>query len=117
MALTLTPDALRAAYEFLCETPPFNRWNLPSGEDVKFRVADSKQHFGWHTFDGQRHEIAVSRALVGQTVTLIETLAHEMIHVHERHTGTCKPGVEHSAAFNRWAAQVCRAHGFDPKAF
>ncbi len=117
MALAITPDVLRAAYDFLCETPPFNRWNLPSGEDVKFRVANSKQHFGWHTFDGQKHEIAVSRALIGHVNTLIETMAHEMIHVHERQSGACKPGVEHSAAFNRWSAQVCLSLGFDPKAF
>jgi hypothetical protein len=117
MTLKLMPDILRAAYAFLCETEPFRNWNLPDPEDVAFKVARDKTAFGWHTFDGIKHTIFVSENLVGHTDSLFRLMGHEMIHVHEQHSGACKRGVEHSKAFNRWAAQVCRVHGFDPKLF
>ena len=117
MTLPLTPDVLRAAYAFLNETDPFRRWNLPDPEEVAFRVAKDRGAIGWHTFDGLKHTVFVSANLVGHTESLVRLMAHEMIHVHEQHSGACKRGVEHSKAFNRWAAQVCRIHGFDPKQF
>lgn len=117
MSVLITRDALRAAYDFLCETPPFNKWNLPDSEDIEFKVAKDPSTMGWHTFDGTKHVVVVSSATVGHTSNMIETLAHEMIHVHEAHSKACSRGAEHSAAFRRWAAQVCRIHGFDPKAF
>lgn len=116
--LVFTRDTLRSTYAFLVETPPFCHWNLPDAEDVEFKVARTKTHFGWHRFDGTKHTIAVSRSnrSVRDTATLIATMAHEMIHVHEHHSSRCANGV-HSAAFKKWAAQVCRIHGFDPKEF
>jgi hypothetical protein len=117
MGLVFTRDTLRSTYAFLCETPPFSRWNLPDADDVDFQVARSKAHYGWHTFDGRKHAIAISSATVRCTATLVTTMAHEMIHVHERQARACKPGVQHTAAFKKWAAQVCRAHGFEIKGF
>jgi hypothetical protein len=115
--LVFTRDTLRAAYAFLNETPPFSRWNLPDADDVDFKVARTATHFGWYTVNGNNHLIAVSCAPVRDTQTLLATMAHEMIHVHERQAGACRSGVQHGAAFRRWAAQVCRIHGFDPKDF
>ena len=116
MTLKLTPGLLRAAYELLCEAPPFNKWNLPNSDDIAFRVSRDRTTQGWYSFDGT-HYIYVSRNLVGYLSTLDSLMAHEMIHVHERHAGACKPGIEHSAAFKKWAAQVCAIHGWDPKYF
>lgn len=117
MSFVLTRDTLRAAYDLLQETQPFCRWNLPDSDDVVFRVARSHNNFGWHTFDGVQHGIAISAATVGTLDTLLKTMAHEMIHVHEHSTRSCKSNTEHSAAFKRWAAQVSKIHGFDPKSF
>lgn len=110
-------DTLRATYAFLAETPPFSRWNLPDADDVTFQVARTKTHFGWCTFHDPKFTIAISSATVRDTATLVTTMAHEMIHVHERCSGACRPGVQHTAAFRKWAAQVCRVHGFEPKGF
>jgi hypothetical protein len=44
-------------------------------------------------------------------------IGHEMIHVHEEHAKACREDVEHSAAFKKWAQQVCKVHGFDLKRF
>lgn len=111
----LTPDSLRAAYNYLNETPPFNRWNLPDGDEVEFRVVRDQRRFGWHWFDGNRHYIAVSRSCVQFTDTLIRTMAHELVHMREQQMGVSGPA--HGQAFRRWAAQVCKHHGFDPGAF
>lgn len=117
MSLTFTSDTLRAAYDFLNETPPFNKWNLPDGDDVEFKVIRDAGRFGWYRFDGARHVIALSSACIGHTDTLMRTMAHEMIHLHEEHAEACTPRQDHSKAFYRWAAIVCKHHGFDVRAF
>lgn len=114
--LPLTIDTLRAAYDYLATTPPFVRWNLPDGEDVTFRVVKSLDTRGWYRRVGQRHTIGISRNCIGRTDSLMEVMAHEMVHLHEEQAGACGSG-EHSRAFNRWAAQVCKWHGWDPKLF
>jgi predicted SprT family Zn-dependent metalloprotease len=108
-------DTLRAAYNYLNETPPFNKWNLPDGDDVEFRVVRDRGTFGWYLRENGKHIIGLSVSTVGHTDTLIRTMAHEMVHIHEHCSGPCKKG--HSRAFKRWSEQVCRVHGFDPKAF
>jgi hypothetical protein len=116
VTLSLTPDTLRLAYDYLNGTKPFSRWNLPDGEDVKFRVVGDHGRWGWYQRIGQHHVIGVSRKFIGSTDSLMRLMAHEMIHLHEEHAGACGSG-QHSAAFNRWAAEVCKVHGFDPLLF
>jgi len=116
VTLPLTPDTLRAAYDFLNSTPPFNRWNLPDGEDVIFKVVRDRTYQGWYRKIGKRHAIGISRHFIGQTDPLIRVMGHEMVHLHEEHARALGRG-EHSAAFRKWADQVCRIHGFDPKLF
>lgn len=117
MTLPLTPDVLRANYDFLNATEPFRRWNLPDGEDVDFRVTRSPENAGRHWVEDGRHVIEVSSRLIGYTQSLCCVMAHEMIHVHERHTRGASSCGEHGAAFKKWAEMVCRHHGFDPKSF
>ncbi len=117
MTLPLTPDTLRQAYDLLNTTPPFSRWNLPDADDITFKVVRDKTVAGWHTRVGGKHTIAISASCVGHTARLVETMAHEMIHVHEENARACREDVAHSAAFMKWAALVCKIHGFDPKGF
>lgn len=111
----MTPDVLRACYNFLSETLPFRNWNLPDGDDVEFVVVRDPSLFGWYSPINGRHRIGISETTVGHTDTLIRTMAHEMVHVHEHCSGPCRDG--HSRAFRKWAALVCKHHGFDPRAF
>ena len=113
--MTLSRDALRACYDFLNETLPFSRWNLPDGEDVEFRVVRDPSLFGWDLLENGRHINGISSTTVGHTDTLIRTMAHELVHLHEHHSGPCRKG--HSRAFRAYAKQVCKHHGFDPRAF
>ena len=115
MTISLSPDMLRAAYDFLNETSPFNKWNLPDGEEIEFRVVRSRDKYAYHDLDGGKQTIAFSSLTVGHTATLIRVMAHEMVHVHERRQSPSATG--HSRAFVRWSAQVCKCHGFDPKEF
>lgn len=122
MTLPLTPDMLAAAYEFLRTTPPFCRWALPEADYVTFRVLNSNQDYGAYHYSAGSHTIDCSCKMVGHTETLMSLMGHEMIHMRLAITGKeyknikAKPTV-HNAAFKKYASQVCRVHGFDPKAF
>lgn len=120
MTLPLNKETLAAAYDYLRTTPPFYRWNLPESEDVKFYVVRATDHFAHYKWDGKRHTISVSGGAIGHTSTLMEKLAHEIVHLHLEENGMESRGGDantHNAAFRKFAAQVCKWHGFDPKAF
>jgi hypothetical protein len=116
MTVKWTSEMVRAAYDFLNELPPFNRWNLPQGEDIKFVITSLQRNYGDCVKLGRRFQIRISTANNGHVDTLMRTLSHEMIHVyldkqrmHGRH--------HHGVAFKRCAKLVCDSLGFDPKPF
>jgi hypothetical protein len=120
MTLPLTPETLAGAYDYLRTTPPFKRWNLPESEDVRFLVSKLRRDFAQYHWDGEQHTISMSGAAIGQTYTLMEKMSHEMIHMHLEATGMESRGWDkdsHNKAFRKFAGDVCRFHGFDPKAF
>lgn len=117
MTLRLTSETLAAAYDYLATTEPFRKWNLPDSDDVVFRVVKDPTRRGFYRRDGyNRPSISVSSAAIGHSSSLIEVMAHEMIHLHEDATGMATAS-EHSAAYRKMAAVVCKIHGFDPKLF
>jgi hypothetical protein len=116
MTLPLSPKMIAAAYDFLRATPPFVRWKLPHSSKITFRVTRNTDTYGTHETDGREHVISISSKANGFTLTLLQTLAHEMIHLHQTRRGLGK-NAHHGAAFQRWARMVCRRHGFDPKQF
>ena len=117
MTLPLNRDMLAAAYDYLVQTPPFNRWNMPDSEDVTFRVIRDPHVRGWYLLghDG-KHTIAISSKCIGRTESLMETLAHEMIHLHQGDV-RMETGAEHNRAFWKLAECVCKVHGFDERLF
>lgn len=120
MTLPLTKEMLAAAYEYLCLTPPFVRWNLPESEDVKFSVGKLRGRFAEYQWDGKCHTIKLASNAIAYTDTLMRMLAHEMIHAHLEQTGMesrAESADIHNAAFRKFAAQACKFHGWDPKAF
>ena len=44
--LTLTPEMLEGAYEYLRVSPPFAAWGLPHADHVSFRVMGAKDRYG-----------------------------------------------------------------------
>jgi len=119
MSLPLTPDILRAAYEFMRATPPFRSWKLPVGSAVEFHVLRTKQFEGDHTVycRTNEHVIRVSAGKIGHANSLLAVMGHEMIHMKQETDKTCTPNTVHNRAFHRTAAIVCRYHGFDPQLF
>lgn len=122
----LTPEILERAYEYLRATPPFNKWKLPDADDVIFSVSAEKKLYGHYQYDADarhpeklNHHITVSEYKNPRSHVMMETLAHEMIHLHQRVSGlkTGYHSASHGRLFKRWAAQVCKAHGFDLKTF
>lgn len=113
--LNITPETLQGAYDFLRSTEPFCRWNLPDGEDVKFKVVKTHKNHAWYRCVNYKHVMAVSSNTVGHTLTLLESMAHEMIHMYEVHALKRQP--THGKVFQKWKAEVCKFHGFDPKRF
>jgi hypothetical protein len=115
--IPLTPEVLRLAYRLVCETPPFNKWNLPDSQDVLFVVTRSRTtsgHYRWHRYKGVYiHEIAISARCVGSLATLCNIMAHEIIHLFQKITKTETPNVEHNQGFRRLADEVCNVHHFD----
>lgn len=116
MTLPLTPDVLEGAYEYLRRTRPFRDWNLPEPEDVKFKITRNKDTFGSYQIDGTDHIISISARLIGRTDQLLQTMAHEMVHLHQECAGMWDRN-PHSKAFLKLAARVCYYHGWDPKVF
>lgn len=120
--LTLTPEMLESAYEYLRVSQPFRGWNLPHADQVSFRVLGARDRFGH--FRGRHRrprdkddfsEIAISAGLVRSTDLLLSTMAHEMIHLYQDETGTARG--HHNPAFKKIAKRVCSIHGFDLESF
>lgn len=114
MTLRLTPDMLAAGYDFLRTTAPFSRWRLPESDEVGFHVVrDAALSVDFGVEQGIPF-IRVSEVNNGLAITLLATLAHEMIHLRQHLTGDRE---HHGVRFQRMAARVCAVHGFDPKTF
>ena len=117
MTLHLTPDMLAAAYEFVATLPPFDKWGLPSADNVEFMVTRDKTTFGQYGPGATvRHRIYISNATIGSPSRLVETMAHEMLHLRQAVRKTANKA-QHNAEFIRLAEQICRLHGYDAKAF
>ena len=114
MTLKLTPDMLAAGYDFLRTTAPFSKWRLPESDELGFHVVrDPGLSADFGVEQGVPY-IRVSEANNGLAITLLSTLAHELIHLRQYLTGDRE---HHGPRFRRMAARVCAIHGFDPKTF
>lgn len=61
-------------------------------------------------------QIMVSAALNGHLLNVLQTLAHEMVHLAQHHSGTAGR-YEHNRDFLRRAKLICRSFGWDERVF
>lgn len=116
--MKLTPDLLASAYNMLRETAPFDKWNLPDADDVRFRILKTKRLYGDAGMRAGQWTIRLSEGKHTRLGRVLETMAHEMIHVHLREIGCHSDSRHHGPAFNACADQVCAEHlEFDPVIF
>jgi len=117
MGLILTPDSLRAAYEYLRTTKPFNKWHLPPAEAVEMIVSRKTDIRGEYQKKQKQHKIFISDHAVGATDVVMRTMAHEMIHMAQNINKTETGNTIHNKDFYRRIALVAKHHCFDPKWF
>jgi hypothetical protein len=120
MTIPLSPEVLAAAYSYLDTTPPYKKWNLPHAEDIIFRVGRRPKEAGRYQWDGTHHVITASVHGVGHTDSVMRFMAHEKIHLYLEIMGwesKSHSAEVHNAAFRKFAAQACKHHGWDLKAF
>jgi hypothetical protein len=116
--MQLTPKILRAAYAYLSETPPFDGWNLPDAEDVDFEVIRNRKMQGCCHVDFDPPKFKISALCHEHSNSLLATMGHEMIHLHQWQNGLKKKKhVWHNKTFWALAREVCAIHGFDPGQF
>jgi hypothetical protein len=111
--MKLTPAFLRSTYAFVTSLPPFTSWTCPPADSLKFAVTKHRDRYA----DYSPGVLRVSEVHVGHPLTLIAAVAHEAIHAVQQLEGTESPSTDHNEDFKRKAARVCRAWGFDLKAF
>lgn len=112
VTLPLTPHMLAAAYDYLRETPPFRRWKLPESDAVEFHVTRHRDRYGdAEVCKALDKCMRVSSANVTDTDTLMQTIGHELIHMH------LDGRAAHGPRFLLWAKRACDYHGWDMRKF
>lgn len=109
MSIQLNVEMLAHAYDYLCCTAPFDKWNMPPSEDIKFLVIKSPDRYAHYQLVRDVHNIAVSTKWVNRHQSLLSTMAHEMVHLHIRSAGI-RQRHAHGKAFQRLADEVCKCH-------
>ena len=112
--IPITPETVKATYEYLLKFPPFLGWRMHPSSKMTFRVVDHVSEYA--QFSPDKMEMRVSNVTVSKHQTLLKKVAHEMIHVHEH--AIDKWSKKHdSAFFLRCRDQVCKRFDFDPADF
>jgi hypothetical protein len=110
-----TPEMVAQAYEYLRASPPFNKKGLlPHSDSVVFQVTKHKNLGAEFSYLDGVPCIAISLHAVGRTHSLIEHVAHEMVHFALDRRGI---KTDHGTPFKKLAKRVCDYHGFDLKQF
>lgn len=111
----LTPEALARTYDSLRAFSPITSWKLPPSHAIEFRVVRVRGLHGKASHSP--FVIAISELCVGHYNTLVQTLAHEMVHIKLFLDGHKRWDRHYTSAFQRHAARVCREMGWDALAF
>jgi hypothetical protein len=116
VTLRLHPDLIAAGYDFLRQSAPFKGWRLPEADEIGFGIVEDPTIFADFCLIKGEPLIRVS-GMNGHTVTLLGTIAHEMIHLYQHLNKLDIGGGDHNPDFWKRAKRVCAVHGFDPKTF
>ena len=113
MSMKVTPAAARTMYEFLRTVAPISGWNLPEPEDIKFGIKRWKDgQWGEYEYDGEKRAIYVNANRIKTPLSLMGTMAHEMIHVYQETAGFDRD-VTHGRAFKLLAQKLTAVLGVD----
>jgi hypothetical protein len=94
---------------------------MPPEDRIKFVIKrNNLKAFATYQWDGKQHVISLSPIAISHLDTMIEKVAHEMIHMYLEENGLESRSLDsdaHNKHFRKYAARVCKHHGWDPKAF
>ena len=110
MPIALNVEMLAHCYDMIAATPVMARLNLPPSEDIKFHIIKKRDRFAHHQVKNGVHQIAISSRFVGSFMTLVMTMCHEMIHVHQHEA---KLPRDDGKGFQKMADKICKQLEFD----
>ncbi len=114
--MKVTVHLIRQCYTHLRELPPFDRWSLPTAERVEFGILVGKDHAIYER-DGP-HRICVNDLTHTTHQQVMETVAHEMVHLRQELLGRLPLRKDpHNADFRRMARAICREFGWNVQTF
>ena len=114
MPIRLNVEMLAHCYDMTAASKPLSKWNLPSSEDIKFKLVPRRSFYGRYIYEGGVHTIEISTKSVGTFYTLVSTMVHEQCHLHQ---SLLDLPVEDDAAFEVLADVVCKELELDRLAF
>jgi len=112
--MRLTERQLRSIYVMLISSPPFNKWHLPDEYRIQFKVNKMTMSKGFFNVDPLI--IVISMVTHTGLMDVVETMAHEMVHLYGERTGN-GGHEDHNEKFKDDALEVCKVWGFDPSTF
>jgi hypothetical protein len=114
--MKISPAIVRNLYSSLYVCYPFSKWNLPLPEECDFQILHDQELMGSYLYcdsDEYEHTITISSARCGHLMTVITTLAHEMVHMSfYRRKGD--KWTQHGKEFRQRCHMVGQELGFDP---
>lgn len=111
--MNLHPAQVQHLYDTLRVLPPFSKWKLPLSQGIIIKVIRSKEVMG--DYEPDPHTLRVSSVMCQDMLQVLETVAHEMVHL-----SLDREGLDHSNHddhFKARASEVCKAWGWKPETF
>ena len=113
--MKLNPEIVRHAYASLSCAYPFTKWSMPLPEEVDFQIIYDVDALGTYSLDiGSEYEhiITISSARCLFYMTMLSTLAHEMVHC-SFHRQKGDKWLHHGKEFRRRCKLVGESLGLD----
>jgi len=111
----ILPQHLVAVYDCLRVLPPFSSVKFPDADELQFKAVP-RPDICAEFIEWDPHIITVSTLKTSHLDTLMQSMAHEMVHLWQSIDGTVGKA-QHNANWKKKAARVCREMGWDPLNF
>lgn len=114
-----SPQHIACMYDMLRQIPPFDKWGLPSSDWVSFEIPKRKDVLGEFievTGAAKPYTIKISSISHDHLFTIMQTLAHEMVHLAQSVKNTDNTS-QHNLDFRKRSRSVCSIFGWDYKFF
>lgn len=105
---------LIAAYEYLASVEPCKSWNLPPSSAIDFEITRSQMLQG--EYEPDPHTIRASSYCCKTQQDVLETVAHEMVHLHLEKAGGFNHA-NHCPKFKGAARKICKQFGWNLEEF